>query len=255
MIDKTIHYVWLSGDEKPALVKKCINSWKEKLPDYEIREWTARDFRFDTMPAFVQEAYQARKWAFVTDYLRLYIVEQYGGIYMDSDIFVRRSIDPFLAQDFFSFVEFHAEGFAPYAKRIDEDGLPLTDGHIPGFCMQAAMFGAEKHHPFLRKCMQYYEQIHFVRPDEEGASGMIAPDIYALVAREFGFRYQDREQQLQENMVIYPSSYVAGCFHETDPKKNYAIHCCMGSWRKSGGIRQAALRFLQKYYYPYRYMR
>lgn len=101
MISKTLNYVWLSSDEKPAMIKKCIDSWSLVLPNYEVKGWKADDFDFSQMPIFVQEALAKKKWAFVTDYLRLYILYNYGGIYVDSDIFIKKNIDKFIDNIFF----------------------------------------------------------------------------------------------------------------------------------------------------------
>ena len=77
MIPKIIHYVWLSGDEKPQLIKDCIQSWRDKLIGYEIREWKMSDVdNIDS--AFLKEAIKSRKWAFATDFLRYYIIYKYG---------------------------------------------------------------------------------------------------------------------------------------------------------------------------------
>ena len=102
MIPKTIHVIWLSGDEKPSMIQKCMASWPRVLPDYEIREWSAADFDFDSMPLFVQQAVAARKWAFACDYLRLAILYEHGGIYLDSDVFLKKDISAFLDAPFFS---------------------------------------------------------------------------------------------------------------------------------------------------------
>lgn len=236
MISKVLNYVWLSNDEKPEMINKCIKSWSKVLPEYEIREWSAKDFDFTQMPLFVREAYERRKWAFVTDYLRLYILYNNGGIYVDSDIFFKKSINEFLNNSFFSFVEYHENGFKQNQGLIDKDGNALTDGHIPGFCIQAAFMGAEKHHPFVKDCLDFYAERNFINEDGSLFTKMIASDIYGLIARNYGFKYIDEYQQLTDRMSIYPSKYCGGSLSEID-KENYAIHCCAGSWREYGVIK------------------
>ena len=238
MIPKIIHCVWLSGDEKPELIKKCMASWSRVLPDYEVREWSAKDFDFSQFPVFVREAYEVRKWAFVTDYLRLYLLYRYGGIYMDTDIFIRKRIDPFLENRFFTFIEFHEKGFRPFADRIDENGYAKTDAAVPGFCIQAAFMGSEKGHPYAKKCMDFYGDRHYLLEDGTQFNKLIAPDIFALMAREFGFRYLDAEQELSEGIRIYPSSLTAGALFEVR-KENYAIHCCANSWIEEPKLKKA----------------
>lgn len=96
MIPKIIHYCWLSNDPMPAELKRCIKSWKRKLPDYKIKKWDTHNFDIYSIP-FVAEACKMRKWAFACDYIRVYALYTEGGIYLDSDVFVRNSLDFCLA--------------------------------------------------------------------------------------------------------------------------------------------------------------
>ena len=84
-IPKKIHYCWFGNGEKPESVKKCINSWKEKLPDYEIYEWNENNIDFKSN-SYAREAYENKKWAFVTDYVRLLVLVKFGGFYFDTDV-------------------------------------------------------------------------------------------------------------------------------------------------------------------------
>lgn len=98
MIPKVIHYCWFGKNEKPELIKKCIESWKEYCPDYEIIEWNESNFDVNCIP-YVQDAYAAKKWAFVSDYARLFVVYHYGGIYLDTDVLLHRNLDELLVYD------------------------------------------------------------------------------------------------------------------------------------------------------------
>lgn len=98
-IPKIIHYCWFSGEEMSPFIKKCMKTWEEKLPDYKLRLWDANSFDFDSVP-FVRDAYKAKKWAFVTDYIRFYALYTEGGIYMDTDVKVMRNFDEFLKYNF-----------------------------------------------------------------------------------------------------------------------------------------------------------
>ena len=95
MIPKKIHYFWFGENEKPKSVQKCINSWKKYCPDYEIIEWNKTNFDIHCMP-FVEQAYEAKKYAFVSDVARLMVVYEYGGIYMDTDVEVIKPLDDLL---------------------------------------------------------------------------------------------------------------------------------------------------------------
>lgn len=253
MIPKVIHCVWLSGDEKPDLIRKCMASWTRVLPDYKIREWSAKDFDMEAFPVFVQEAYRLRKWAFVTDYLRLYLLDAYGGIYMDTDIYLRRSLDPFLEDRFFSFMEYHRKGNRPFRDLVDAEGNPRTDSRVPGICIQAALMGAEAGHPFLRDCMSFYKDRHYLLEDGTEYNEIIAPDIYALMARPYGFKYRDMEQDLAEGIKIYPSKLCGGALTEAR-RDNIAIHCCANSWLKRAWWKKA-LRDVRNYWLQLVYLR
>lgn len=230
MIPKTIHYVWLSGSPKPEDINECIHSWTKVLPDYTVREWKMQDFPMEDMPNYVKEAIAKKKWAFATDYLRLFILYQEGGIYFDSDILVKKRIDEFLDNAFFSFIEYHEEGFMAYRNLIDEKGKALVETHIPGFCMQAAFLGAEKGNVFVKDCMDSYQNRSFLTPEGNPDMSILAPDIFALCARKYGFLYKDCLQKIGDRMTIYPSAYCAGTKF-LEKESNYAVHCCVGSWR------------------------
>ena len=99
-IPKVIHYCWFGRNEKPNLFYKCFESWKKYCPDYEIIEWNEDNFDINMIP-YVKEAYEAKKWAFVADYARLWIVYHYGGIYLDTDVELLRPLDNLLASEAF----------------------------------------------------------------------------------------------------------------------------------------------------------
>ena len=101
MIPKKIHYCWFGGKKLPGDVKKYIDTWKKYCPDYEIIEWNENNFDI-TENQYCKEAYEAKKWAFVSDYARLKILYENGGIYMDTDVEVCKSLNRFLKYDWFS---------------------------------------------------------------------------------------------------------------------------------------------------------
>lgn len=104
MIPKIIHYCWFGGGPKPKSVEKYIRSWKKYCSDYEIIEWNEDNFDISSSPLYVKQAYAAKKWAFVSDYARLKVVFECGGIYFDTDVQVIKNIDTLLQYDtFFGF--------------------------------------------------------------------------------------------------------------------------------------------------------
>lgn len=90
MIPKKIHYVWVGGNPKSELVVKCLESWKKYMPDYEIVEWNESNFDIQAIP-FVREAYDNKQWAFVSDVIRTFVLYEYGGVYLDTDLEIVRS--------------------------------------------------------------------------------------------------------------------------------------------------------------------
>ncbi len=209
MIPKTIHYCWLSNDPMPLEIQECIKSWKEKLPDFKVKKWDTTNFDIDSVP-YVREAFKEKKWAFASDYIRLYALYKEGGVYLDSDVFVIRRFDEYLTHRFFSAIECYPE--------VNDD-----------LQIQAAVMGAEKEHPFIKDCMAYYQNSHFINPDNS-FNEMISPLLYAKAAEKYGFKYKNQAQLLEEDMMLYSIEEIAPL---TDfvSKRTRMVHCCAGSWR------------------------
>ncbi|KAB1071277.1 glycosyl transferase [Tamlana haliotis] len=137
MISKKIHYCWLSGDEYPELIENCIKSWKKYLPDYELVLWDLNRFPLDKN-IWVKQAFEAKKYAFAADYIRLYAVYTEGGIYLDGDIEVLKSFNELLHLPYF----------------IGSEGHGI---------IEAGVFGAEKGTKWVKDCLDYYDNKSFVR--------------------------------------------------------------------------------------------
>ena len=124
MIPKKIHYCWFGGKELPELAKKCIASWEKFCPDYEIIRWDESNFNINICK-YVTEAYQNKKFAFVTDYVRLYAMHTQGGIYMDTDVELTKNLDIFLDNQGFS--GFESEEHIPTGIMASEKGFSLFE--------------------------------------------------------------------------------------------------------------------------------
>ena len=251
MIPKTIHYCWFGTDPIPYSLQKCMQSWKKVLPDYKWRLWSAKDFDMNLIP-WTEEAFSQRAMAFVTDYVRLYALYHEGGIYMDTDVLVKKSFDPFLQYSCFTAIEYHPEMIEadPEAKtRLTEDGKNRYPGtRVPGLGLQAAILGAEKGHPYLKAAMQFYETHHFLQPDGSWYTKEIAPDILAQAAEQFGLKYnKDITQALSENMLILPYTKLGGAYTQVT-KETIAVHLSKGGWRKRNLLRSilTKLNFYRK---------
>lgn len=139
MIPKIIHYCWFGGKPLPDLAKKCISSWKKYCPDYEIIEWNETNFDL-YYNDYVKEAYESKKWAFITDVVRLYALVNFGGIYMDTDVEVLKSLDEFLDNEAFS-------GFEA------KDRIPT------------GIMASEKGSAIMSELLSDYEGVHFKNDD------------------------------------------------------------------------------------------
>ncbi len=139
MIPKIIHFCWLSTDKYPDLIEKCMSTWKTKLPDYEFVHWDTNRFRLEDN-IWVKQAFETKKYAFAADYIRLFAVYNYGGIYLDTDIEVIKNFDDLL-------------------------NLPYFVGSEGGGIIEAGIFGAEKDCEWIGKCLEYYDGKSFIKED------------------------------------------------------------------------------------------
>ena len=225
MIPKRIHYCWLSDEPFPRKIRKCMDTWRKTHPDYEIVRWSTENFDVESIP-YVKEAFEAKKWAFAADYIRMYALYTEGGIYLDSDVVLLKRFDDFLDNSFFSSMEYHTAQIEKCGtmQYIDAEGRRTADKYIEGIQIQAAVMGAEKGCPFVKKVMDWYADKHFVNEDGSIATNVLSPYIYARVAEGMGFLYKDIDQQLPGRIHIYPSETFAGNKHEVTPNSLSLIH-------------------------------
>lgn len=210
-IPKIIHYCWFGGNPKPQLVLDCIESWKKYCPDYEIREWNEGNFDIHSAK-YVEEAYEAKKWAFVSDYVRLYALNNYGGVYLDTDMELLKSIDCFLNDEAFI-------------------GYETKDSIATG------IIGSVKHHRFLSDMLEYYEKSPFSRNGKIVSDS--GPTIVSALFRKNGLKLNGKLQYCC-NCALYPEKtfYPNGIkeLFLSHPKKSYSYHHYMESWGAQGAI-------------------
>jgi hypothetical protein len=230
----------------PETHKKCMASWKAVMPDYGLVLWDTSKFDINSVP-FVAEACRKKKWAFAADYIRLYALYTEGGVYLDTDVVVRKRFDDFLMFDFFSSVEWHK------GKEKSKPMAYLTEGgqivlRVDGVHLQAAIMGGTAGHPFLQDCLDWYNTNHFL--DAKGNTtgynkDFIAPHVYAAIAQKYGFRYKNELQNLLGNMVVFPSDVFAGWLNDIT-NNTYAVHCCAGSWRDKSFVQAISHKLYRK---------
>ena len=217
MIPKKIHYCWFGGNPKPDSVQKCINSWKRFCPDYEIIEWNESNFNIHCMP-FVEQAIEAKKYAFASDVARLMVVYENGGLYFDTDVEVIRSFDALLENQ--AFLGFESNEYV-------NSGLG---------------FGSEAGIEFFREHIDAYRDKVFI--NEDGSFNMIAcPYVATELLVEKGF-VQNGQEQLVGEVRIYPTDYfnpydsITGRLNKTE--NTYSIHWYDASW---SDISKSKLKF------------
>ena len=206
MLPKIIHYCWFGRGQMPEMALKCITSWKKYCPDYTLKEWNEDNFYLDMYP-YVREAYEARKFAFVTDVVRLYALLHEGGIYMDTDVEVIRPIDSLLQYAAVS-------GFE-------------TEKDIP-----TGLMAAEQGHPLFRELLEEYEGIHFVLSD--GTYDM-TPNVARITRTclKYGF-VPNNQMQTVHGFTLLPKDYL--CPKSYSDRKiqltsnSLCIHHFAGSW-------------------------
>lgn len=219
MIPKIIHYCWFGEGAMPELVERCIASWKVHMPDWEYRLWTEDNFDVSTAPRYVQEAYAAKKYAFVSDYVRMWALEREGGLYMDTDVEVLRSFDDLLNDTAFI-------------------GLEESLALLPGTCVM----GCEAHCQWVKDMLATYENATFLKED---GSLDLTTNVQRLGAKmvEGGLQHERKIQYLpQWGLRVYTHDYfspITSTRVMRKSKNTYCIHRFAGTWvdGKKTGIR------------------
>lgn len=208
MIPKKVHYCWFGSSEMPQLSIKCIYSWIKHLPDYELVRWNEDNFDVNSNQ-YVKEAYEAKKYAFVADYVRLYTLYHHGGIYMDTDVEVLKPLGEFLTHRAFIGCE---------------NGNFLNTGTI----------GSEKGHIWIEQALDDYKNKRFILPNSNLNTKTITQSITEITMDKFGWLPKNEYQVLSEGLNIYPFEFFCakdwntGKIHVTN--ETYTIHHFSGSW-------------------------
>ena len=207
MIPKIIHYIWFGGNQLPTLAEKCIESWKKYCPDYTIKKWSEDNFDIEICP-YVKEAYTEKKWAFVSDFVRLYALYNEGGIYMDTDVELIKPLNTFL----------NHEGFSGF-----ENGINVPTG----------IMGCEKGNTVIKMLLDEYYGRHFVLKDgtiDLTTNVTVITDAFLKLGLK-----QDNSYQELNGFALYPKSVFCPIDQQTGvltiSDDTTAIHHFDGSWR------------------------
>lgn len=221
MIPKVIHYCWFGRNPLPPLAEKCIASWKRFFPDYEVKEWNEDNFDVNSIP-YTQEAYRVKKYAFVSDYARFWILYHYGGLYFDTDVEVIKPMDDIVARGAFM----GCENDARKSKQSLLDASAIGVGCNPGLGLGCAPGEA-----LLQELLELYVSMHFLGENGEMNQTTIVEYTTRLLVKK-GLRWTSEIQQVAD-FYIYPKEYFCplgmdGVMELTENSRS--IHHYMASW-------------------------
>ena len=205
-IPKIIHYCWFGENEKSDLAKKCIDSWKKILPEYKIIEWNEENFNIYSN-LYVKQAYDAKKYAFVSDYVRLYALYNYGGIYMDTDVEVIKTLDKFLDYDAF---------------------MGFEDDYFCG----TGIIGSKKRHLTIKQFLDMYNNLKFINED---GSYNTTTNVYMITntLQKYNIQLNNKQQNVKD-IEIFPKTVFSPLSFNSDKtdfsETTHTIHHFEGSW-------------------------
>jgi hypothetical protein len=228
-IPKIIHYCWLSGEPYPNDIQECIDSWHEFMPDYEFKLWDCNSFDVDSV-TYVKQAVEAKKWAFASDYIRLWALYKYGGIYLDSDIKVLKSFDDLLNEKAFTAFE--------------------SGGRVAAW-----IFGGQCGEPIFKELLSHYDNRHFI--DESGKPDLTPNSIpVTQTLIRHGLVAENRTQMLDVITVFtedYFSPFNPWTKRIRKTENTHAMHLFKGAWKgdKSdeefmGRVEEFTAKFVEK---------
>lgn len=225
MIPKIIHYCWFGGNPLPEDAVKCISSWRKYFPDYEIKEWNESNFDLNSCD-YVKEAYQAKKWAFVSDYARFDILYKYGGLYFDTDVEVVKSFDDILAKGGFMGQEAGASSGVNPTSNIAgslESGVVANPGL--GIAVAPGL-------RLYREILDQYKSLHFLK---DGVIDTTTICTYTTnILKKYGYDEYKKDIQEVAGITIYPPEYFCPQNCNTGEMKitenTRSIHHYSASW-------------------------
>ncbi|OCB76553.1 glycosyltransferase [Flavobacterium crassostreae] len=218
MIPKVLHYCWFGGGEKSPLIKDCLESWKLHLPEYQIIEWN--ETNSDLRLPFVKKAYRQQKWAFVADYIRLKVLYEQGGIYLDTDMLLLQPLDSLLCNTTFLGAE---------CKTF----------------INCSIIGTTPHSNFIQKCMSEYGSIKITKKTDWGT--ITIPRIVTRVFKQmYGLDVPLDTISTTEQITIYPAAYFyplqyqdktdAANYKQYLRPESFAVHLWSSSWIDSEAL-------------------
>lgn len=210
MIPKIIHFCWFGGNDLPKETKQYIRTWRKILKGYKIHQWNEQNFDLSTAPEYVKEAYRSKKYAFVSDYVRIHALKKYGGVYLDTDVEIIRD----------------------FSKYLEDSDVVL--GFESNRLLTTAFIASVPHHPLIETFEKSYWNLRFIQ--EDGSYDVLPiNDRISELAVEWGLDLDlDAYQELEDNIKVYPRDYFAAFdiynWHTKVTENTCAIHHMAASW-------------------------
>ena len=217
MIPKVIHYCWFGRKPLPPMAKRCIASWKKYLPDYDIKEWNEDNFNVNIIP-YTEEAYKTRKYAFVSDYARFWILYHYGGLYFDTDVEIIHDMSHIIARGPFM-------GFEQPRENAKKGCMGYSVA--PGLGL-----GANPGLGLYKELLDYYKNLHFL--DDSGKPNPVTIVKHTTeVLKSKGLRTNNKLQQIEGVWIypwdgVFPQSFYTKKLHKSS--NTVSIHLYSDSW-------------------------
>ncbi len=218
MKPKTIHYCWFGHNPLPEIVQKCLDSWRIYMPDYEIRKWDESNIDIESS-AFMREAYEMKKFAYVSDYARYWVLKENGGVFLDTDV----------------------ELIKPFSQLLDCDVVLGINKHVKKnvvFVNPGVFMAAAKGNELISEVLSFYDGLHFVGNNGTPNYQFSSPRVLtSILIKHYGFKVTDETQILKGNVKVMGSEY----FDPINPRRLFgnkleitentvAIHHGAGSW-------------------------
>lgn len=253
---RKIHYVWLGSGKMSKNIQHCLDSWKKMMPEWEIIKWSEENFDVHKYP-FIQEAIEKKKYAFAADVIRLLVLRDVGGVYMDTDVEVIDNFEPYLNHHFCSSIEIlFKNGWKNMENDIDENGYLISNGtKVGGIGLQAGFIYAEPNHPVITGVLKDIYQNgyrHFINLDNSLNEVIVDGMLMNYLHDNYGLKYRDRTQMLDDDVCIYDSGVFST--YRTLTKRSCIIHNYEQSWNDKGvrGYKRIIQAFKRDYPALYR---
>lgn len=199
MIPKKIHYIWFGKNEKPKDIKICMKTWKKNLPGYEFIEWSEDNFDVNSHP-YVKAAYESKKWAYVSDYVRAKALYDHGGIYLDTDVLVLDDLNDLRSNK--AFVGFENKDY------------PFT-----------AVWGCESGHPLAKAVLDMYDKVQFQYDEKDEMKFVNTKTVSEILIDQFCCKVNNEYQVLKDDIAVYPDDVLCN-----PSPRSKTIHVFTGTW-------------------------